>query len=140
MNYSTLEQLSALWDIECKKQDLRFYNWEDFYKFYNKIKEDKSIHHEGWVFEDKNGFMFKFKTPYYKFWKYMRSLKDLIVKGRQIRQTFKDAYEVDIINFMKSIDQIELSEMSIIEVRDRFIKEKYFEGPCLEPQEENKND
>lgn len=140
LNYSTLEQLSALWDIECKKQDLRFYNWEDFYKFYNKIKEDKSIHHEGWVFEDKNGFMFKFKTPYYKFWKYMRSIKDLISKGRQIRQTFKDAYEVDIINFMKSIDQIELSKMSIIEVRDRFIKERYFEGPCLEPQEENKND
>ena len=134
VNYSTLEQLSALWDIECKKQDLRFYNWEEFYRFYNKVKDDNSIHHEGWVFEDNSGFMFKYKLPYYKFWKFMRSIKDAIVKGRQIRQTFKNSYEVEVINFMRSIDVDKLNDMSIIDVRDMFLKTKYFEGPCLEPQ------
>ena len=134
LNYFTLEHIATLWDIEYKKLDVSFMNWEEFYRFYNDVKDDKSIHHEGWVFEDANGFMFKYKTSYYRFWKFMRSIKDAIVKGRQIRQTFKDTYEVEVINFMRSLNVEDLDKMSVIDVRDKYLKEKYFEGPCLEPQ------
>ena len=33
--------------------------------------------------------------------------------------------KVEIINFMKTIDIEELNKMSIIEVRDKFLREKY---------------
>lgn len=125
IKYKELQQFSIDWNIECKKEDLKFENWEEFFRFYNSIKDDKSIHHEGWVFEDQNQFMFKYKTAFYKYWKYMRSIKDAIVKGRNIKQVFSSQDEVEIINFMKSIDIEKLNKMSIIEVRDKFLEQKY---------------
>lgn len=117
VDYSTLVQLSSLFDVECKKKDLIFENWNELNEFLNKSENDFSIKHEGWVFEDQNNFMFKFKTLYYKYWKHLRTIKGSIVKDRYLQYDNEDQ---NIINFMKSIDIEKLNNMSIIEIRDLF--------------------
>lgn len=122
LKYDDLKALSRFWCIECKEIEGNILDKGDFMRFYNDVSQNYSITHEGWVFEDKNGFMFKFKTPFYKFWKYMRSMKDAIVKGRNIRQTFVTADETKVISFMRTIDLEELDKMSIIDVRKKYLE------------------
>lgn len=115
--YCCLCYISDLFGIECKEMDLVFENWNELNEFLNKYENDFSIKHEGWVFEDQNNFMFKFKTPYYKYWKYLRSIKDSIAKGRDKQY---EGTEQKIIDFMKNMDIEKLNNMSIIELRDLF--------------------
>lgn len=117
--YETLEYVSNLYGFECKKRDLIFENWNALNEFLNKCENDFSIKHEGWVFEDQNNFMFKYKTPYYRYWKYLRSIKDSITKGR-IKQY--ENVDQNIIDFIQSINIEKLNNMSIIELRDLFEK------------------
>ena len=120
--YWCLEYISNLFDIEIKKKDLEFENWNKLNEFLNKIENDFSIKHEGWVFEDQNNFMFKFKTPYYNFWKHMRTYKDLIVKNRLNENSIdKDSYQ--IINIMKNIDTEVLKTLPIIKIREIYEQE-----------------
>lgn len=42
---------------------------------------------EGYVFEDMNGFMFKYKLPYYKSWKALRQIIPLVLRYGKITRT-----------------------------------------------------
>nr|WNM55760.1 RNA ligase [Staphylococcus phage S-CoN_Ph37] len=59
------------------------------FTFYQDLEKDNSIAIEGFVFEDSNGFMLKYKTPYYNNWKYMRSLVESLSKGNLQKDLFK---------------------------------------------------
>lgn len=74
--------------------------------FYNEIeKEDFLLDGqpvEGFVFEDSNSFMIKFKTGFYNFWKRMRGLADLVA-------SFKNKLDIKIKPFFedKTLERIE---------------------------------
>jgi len=74
--------------------------------------------HEGWVFEDSKGYMFKYKTKYYRYWKQMRSIKDKIVAGKELNGLYLNESEKRVVEKMKNIPIDILSEMSIIDVRE----------------------
>ena len=125
--YYTFEELTKFatqYNIECKKLELQFDNYDDFYEFINNCENDDDFTNktEGWVFVDNKGFMVKYKTKYYKFWKWMRSFKQHIEKNRVIKQTFNSEKEVKIVQLMKKIPAEKLQEMSIIDIQDKFYK------------------
>ena len=124
LKYEELVTLSQEWHLNLKKSLGTIENWNDLRRKLDEEQTNDKKHIEGYVFVDQNNFMFKFKTPFYKFWKYMRSIKDAIVKDRNIRQTFINKLETDVILFMKNMDKEKLNNMSIIDVRNEFYKEK----------------
>ena len=78
---------------------------------------------EGAVFEDANGYMFKYKTSYYKFWKEMRKLKDEFAKGRVPKKIYKDEQWISFYKFLEKLTPEELSK-DIITLRTKWREEK----------------
>jgi len=123
--YNTLVQLVDDCNdssLKVKNYDILFSSWEEFVRFYNSVEKDMNIHHEGWVFEDSNNFMLKFKTPFYKFWKQMRSVKDRIVAEKEVKYTGNE-WANKVIDYMKEKGRVWLSDKSIIDVRNSLIKD-----------------
>ena len=78
---------------------------------------------EGAVFEDANGYMFKYKTSYYKFWKEMRKLKDDFAKGRIPKKIYKDEQWISFYKFLEKLTPEELSK-DIITLRNMWEAKK----------------
>lgn len=76
---------------------------------------------EGAVFEDANGWMFKYKTKYYKFWKEMRKIKDQMAKGHTVKQSYVDADWISFYKFLKKLTPEQLSK-DIISLRNEWTK------------------
>jgi tRNA splicing ligase len=92
--------------------------------------DDKCI--EGFVFEDKNGFMFKLKVPYYNEWKMLRGVARQVLKTGNIRYT--GALQSVVSNYFygwckekfNTLDKEErrkYAEKDIISLRNEFYKE-----------------
>lgn len=94
---------------------------EDFDTLKQILEDLKSATIEGVVVKDQNGFMFKYKTPFYCYWKEMRKLKDRIVKGKDVGQVSDNVK--DICEYMKTINADVLLQMSIIDVRNAYIQQ-----------------
>ena len=68
--------------------------------------------------------MVKYKTRFYGFWKYMRKVKEDILKGRAQKKYFVTEDEIRVFNLMNSLyESGELETMSIIDVEDRYYKQ-----------------
>jgi tRNA splicing ligase len=82
--YNQLVDIANTIGLKVKEKAYICSNPDEFEKFINCISENKIkkfIEVEGFVFEDQENFMFKFKTPYYRFWKYMRSVANGVSKN-----------------------------------------------------------
>lgn len=112
--------VSNLIGVECKQNEYIFNTWEELYAFKKLQDESYDIQHEGWVFEDANGFMVKYKTRFYKFWKQMRAVKERLQQGNNVKKIFTTENEVRVFNILKSIEPDRLKEMSIIDIEDIF--------------------
>lgn len=75
---------------------------------------------EGYVAIDSKGFMFKYKTDGYKFWKHIRSIRDKIASGKDITDLITNKNKV-IIEYMKHYLENEgpkkLQKLSIPELK-----------------------
>ena len=120
-DYNGLCKVASDYGFEVKKplatlnnaNELEFYltNFDEKYK--DKI--------EGAVFCDSNGWMYKYKTKYYKFWKEMRKIKDQMAKGHTVKQTYVDANWISFYKFLKGLTPEQLSK-DIISLRDEWTK------------------
>lgn len=122
-NYSYIKSAAEQFGIECKKADITLRDFDEFRQFIDNIESDKypfSIKYEGWVFVDSNHYMLKYKTPYYTFWKKLRSylpiLKDHAVK-------IQDPNMENIATYIKFF-RPDLLDKSIIEIRNEYYKSK----------------
>ncbi|PGK51515.1 hypothetical protein CN918_27375 [Priestia megaterium] len=112
--------------FNCKERTHRFTNWDEFYAWYMDVSADFSLEIEGYILEDANGFMTKIKLPYYRFWKWMRSVKDKIARHKAL----PDAVIEDPLGREFSIwamskrDDLPLADTDIITLRKLFYKEK----------------
>lgn len=83
-NFSTLQRVAKSFGFKCKELVKTLNNESDVLEFYKNISQDDYEHNgeklEGFVFEDKNKFMIKFKTGYYSYWKKLRGAVDSLVK------------------------------------------------------------
>lgn len=103
-----------------KSLEVTFNTWDDLYAF--KKQQDVSYDDriEGWVFEDSNGFMVKYKTRFYKFWKQMRTVKEKLQQGNNVKKIYSTEDEVRVFNLLKSKTREELLSKSIIDIEEEY--------------------
>lgn len=105
------------YNLETKKLYGTIYNKEEFDKFVESMKSlDKEI--EGFVVEDSNGYMFKIKIGYYNFWKKIRSIKESMKKGKEVKGNTE--MEQSVIDFLKVNPN--LLREDVITIREQFNK------------------
>lgn len=85
--YYTLIDVAGHFGFYCKVLSKVIANWQEFETFIDKWAARANI--EGFVFEDANGFMVKYKTPWYKNWKQARGVLQQVWTGRDI-ETIKN--------------------------------------------------
>ena len=123
VSWKELHEIADRLLVPCKSQELRFNNWEEFEEWKDKFRQGVTqwdCKHEGYVFEDQNGYRVKFKSSFYNFWKQMRSLKDILAGGRANKKVYKTKEEIQVVKLMEELGRDKLKEMSIIDVEDMF--------------------
>ena len=125
--WDELHRTSLQFNLKLKSKELEFNSFADFLEWYNdnegENKKFPVLTHEGFVFEDANGFMIKYKTTFYRLWKKMISVKQSLAGGHIIKLAMLTTpYENNIYAFFKTKSRIELSK-SIIELRNEYIKQ-----------------
>ena len=109
--------------IPLKFKELEFNNWEEFEEWKDKFRQGATqwdCKHEGYVFEDQNGYRVKFKSTFYSWWKQMRAVKDILAGGRTNKKVYKTKEEIQVVKLMEELGRDKLKEMSIIDVEDMF--------------------
>lgn len=85
--HNTLIDVAGHFGFYCKVLSKVIANWQEFEAFIDKWAARANI--EGFVFEDADGFMVKYKTPWYKNWKQARGVLQQVWTGRDI-ETIKN--------------------------------------------------
>lgn len=85
--YNTLLDVAGHFGFYFKVLSKIIANWQEFEAFIDKWAARANI--EGFVFEDADGFMVKYKTPWYKNWKQARGVLQQVWTGRDI-ETIKN--------------------------------------------------
>lgn len=82
---------------------------------------------EGYVIRDSQGFMFKWKTPYYNEWKALRGQVDRILKGYAISKEYKNNEFIKwfIEYYKKDISEKHIDTYDIISLRKEYYKELF---------------
>lgn len=126
VSYDKLCKIATELKVWMKEKELVFDNWEDFETWKDKFRQGITqwdCKHEGYVFEDQNGYRVKFKSSFYNFWKQMRALKEIYAKGRQNKKIYKTKEEIQVVKLLESIPREELQKLSIIDIEEMFYKE-----------------
>lgn len=126
MPFSQLTEIAQEFCLECKALSHTFSHWEALWQF--KKEQDKTLNpnsknfDEGFVFEDANGFMVKYKNPNYRFWKGLRSVLEKIQKNQDFRlpeHIGQDAQK--IIEIMFSLQkENKLQELNILDIQQKY--------------------
>ena len=123
VSWKELHEIADRLVVPCKSQELRFNNWESFEEWKDKFRQGITqwdCKHEGYVFEDQNGYRVKFKSTFYNWWKQMRAVKDALAGGRTNKKVYKTKEEIQVVKLMEELGRDKLKEMSIIDVEDMF--------------------
>lgn len=125
--YEKVVELSKLINCECKSVYVEFDNIRDFHRWYleNTDEDDLSKEDIEGVVIECNGIMTKLKFPYYKFWKFMRSLKDRIAKNKNAQINLASLHNAEANYFyawLKKQDE-ETLKQDIITLRDKYYSE-----------------
>lgn len=126
ISWRELNEISNKLIVPCKSQQLRFDNWEQFEQWKDEFTKGITqwkCKHEGYVFEDANGFQVKFKSSFYKFWKQMRAIKEALQGGRLNKKIYKTKEEIQVVKILESYTREELKAMSIIDIQDKFYEQ-----------------
>lgn len=126
--YEKVVELSKLINCECKIIYVEFDNIRDFHRWYleNTDEDDLSKEDIEGVVIECNGIMTKLKFPYYKFWKFMRVLKDRIAKNKNAQIKLASLYNAEANYFyawLKKQDE-ETLRQDIITLRDKYYSEE----------------
>lgn len=110
--------------LEVKNHDFTFNSWQELFDF---IKEQDSIFTpwdkfiEGWVFEDANGYMVKYKTPTYRWWKQNRAIMEKAQHNHEIKPIYtcsEDVIFFGLLDKLKKENKLEF--MKIIDIEEEF--------------------
>lgn len=125
--YYTLIDVAGHFGFYCKVLSKVIANWQEFESFIDKWAARAYI--EGFVFEDADGFMVKYKTPWYKNWKKARGVLQQVWTGRDI-ETIKNiktklAFEPRLMDTIPEFveecrEQGRVTCPSVIELRNWF--------------------
>lgn len=128
-SYEEVQKLAHEIGCNCKQWCKTCKSLDELKSFIRCFDETDDNEIEGFVFIDQNKFMLKYKTPYYKFWKEMRKMKDYINKGNNkeycsTKTSLPGQYDLmhNLFSFMTNIKQgsIDLDTLSIIDIRNMY--------------------
>ena len=112
--------------LEHKTHEYTFYSWKDLLQFVNEqpFTPWKQFP-EGWVFEDANGFMVKFKTPTYRWWKRNRTILEKMQHGSTVKPIYTCEEDVMFFGLLDKLQKEDkLKNMNILMVQNEFYKIK----------------
>jgi len=91
-NYEELCEFAEKFNFKAKEIYQWFNDWESLQKFLEwfSTNMDASRDKEGYVISD-GKYQFKLKGAWYKFWKWMRTIKDQIARGRNVNASGMNA-------------------------------------------------
>lgn len=112
--YEELKKVAEELHLEYKQLNKTFNSWDELKNFINNCH----VTFEGFVLEDSNGFMVKLKSPYYKFWKKIKKIKDLIAASRLEKISYVSEEEVRVIKFMKHLS--DLQNYNITQIQEMY--------------------
>ena len=118
-----MASIAEYFDFKHKQKLWTIMNQKDFDTYLKLFDERYKDTLEGVVFEDANGYMFKYKTSYYKFWKEMRKLKEQFARGKTPEKIYKNEQWISFYKFLEKLTPEELSK-DIITLRNKWISEK----------------
>lgn len=127
IDYDSLKAFADYNEIEIKELVYKVNNSQEFEELFKVIKQDdykyKDKYIEGFVAEDSSGFMFKYKTEYYKKWKLLRSKMEYVLKNNNFKSKDNNELETKFINhleFKYKDKNINLDSINIIDERNDF--------------------
>lgn len=125
VNYEQLCDTAKKFGFNVKERVEVFNDWESLKSFLDKAETyEFTKDEEGWVLEDANGYHFKLKCGWYKFWKEMRYYKQKLAAGRPVSTSgLQTPLMNKVFAWMKSRPREWLNEKSIIDIRDEYEKE-----------------
>lgn len=91
LDYKKITEISNQIGCEVKQLVYTLNNWDEFRSLYyqtlNYNYQYLDNYIEGYVFEDKNGFMVKVKSGYYDEWKKLRGVANMVLRSGYLRKT-----------------------------------------------------
>ncbi len=127
VDYDELRKFANENKIEIKELVYVVNNIKEFEDKFNEIEKDdfklKNHYVEGFVVEDSSGFMFKYKTEYYKKWKLLRSRMETAIKNNDYRTKSNDKLEIDFMKYLENKykdKKIDINSINIIDERNGF--------------------
>ena len=128
--YDEVRKIAKDFKIEVKKVAACLNNWNILQAFIKHYESNNEPFHEGYVLEDPNGFMFKYKTPFYKYWKYKRGLLESISKNKTVRKNFVTEQDVRVYNIIRDLkDKFGADYLRNLTIKD--IEKMYYENKLL---------
>jgi len=145
ISYDDLYIAANSFGFTVKEKAFIFNSWEEFYSWYLEINDEEYTYNgrniEGFVVEDANKFMVKFKLYYYTYWKHLRSIAQTVIRngnlpGNKTGALF-DAQSNYFYGFLKEVRMDYLEEdtsnsrnkyklkddFNFLKLRDRFLEE-----------------
>lgn len=122
-SYDELCKIANKFQLNVKQKEYIINNFDELmYNLNNEFPNVKQeIPFEGFVLEDKNGYMFKFKMSFYLFWKKIRAIKQQIAKNKFNSFNKLNEEERKIVTFITNNFNIdEIDKMSVIDIRNKF--------------------
>lgn len=122
--YEEVQRLAKEINCECKTIYKEFVDVREFHRWYLENTNEDNLAHEdieGVVIECE-GIMTKLKFPYYNFWKFMRGVKEKVIKRHQIKlSTLYNAKSNYFYAWLKEQDN-KILQQDIITLREMFEK------------------
>ena len=124
-SYDELYKIAQDFGFKVKEKIDEFKDWDSLKKFIDYVDKYESVQgEEGWVFEDADGYHFKLKCGWYKFWKAMRGYLQKLKAGHLVSTSgLTTPFSNQVFGFMKDKGRVWLSDKSIVDVREEFEKE-----------------
>jgi len=129
VNYEALKEFANKNKIEIKELVYIVNDVLEFEKLFTEIKSEEykynDIFVEGFVAEDNSGFMFKYKTEYYKRWKFLRLKMENAIKNNNYKIKSNDDLESRFMKYLESRykdKNIDFESINIIDERNAFEK------------------
>lgn len=124
MDYTTLQKLADEFKFEVKKIEYFLNNFDELEELFNKFNNpNNNVRFEGFVIEDANHYMFKFKTYFYRYWKHIRSLKEKFVRKKEKGEKLiaDNVEDNKFIEYFEQFDIEELKKKNIIQIRNELL-------------------
>jgi hypothetical protein len=134
LGYEEVRAVAEELKVPYKVLGKTLHNWEEYVDCVKHIQSDDfffSKEVEGYVIEDAAGFKIKIKLPWYKFWKHMRSIKQLMCFGSKVPTgSLLTPLANEFYGWLRKQTRSTLRR-SIIDLRNKFYKEKETGIVCI---------